>query len=74
MSTSILRNGSKRKNQGNWIGKAQSNEETKHNQQGKEKYVRKKDLMQATCPSCEQMGHHARDCTEPKKVFSNNSQ
>ena len=30
MSTSNSRNGSKRKDQGNWIGKIQSNEETEH--------------------------------------------
>ena len=71
MSTSNSRNRSKRKDQGNWIIKAQSNEGTEHDQQGKEKCVRNKDLMQAKSLNCDQMGHHACDWTNPKKVLSN---
>ena len=45
MSSSNCRNGSKRKDQGNWIGKARSNAGTDYDQQGKGKCARKKDLM-----------------------------
>jgi len=69
MLTSNSWNGSERKDQGNWIGKAQSNEKPEHDQQGKEKYAKKKDLMQAKWPNCDKMGHHTCDCTEPKKVY-----
>ena len=71
LSTSNSRNGFKRKNQGNWIGKNQSNEESEHDQQGKEKCARGKDLMQAQCLNCDQMGHNTHDCTEPMNVLSN---
>ena len=71
LSTSNSNNSSKRKDQGNWIGKTQSKEETEYDQQDKEKYTRKKDLMEAKWITCDQMGHHACDCTEPKKVLSN---
>jgi len=71
LSTSNSWNGSKRKDQGNWIDKTWSNEETEHDKQSKEKCSRKKDLMEAKCLNYDQMGHHACDCTEPKKVLSN---
>ena len=74
MSTSSSSNGFKRNDQWNWISKAQSNEGTKYDQQGKEKCAWKKDLMQAKCFNYDQMGHHARDCAEPKKVLNNISQ
>jgi len=70
MSTSNSRSGSKRKDQGNLISKTQSNEETEYDQQGKEKFARKKDLMEAKCLNCDQIGYHARGCIEPKKVLS----
>ena len=74
ISTFNSKNGSKKKDQGNQIDKTQSNEETEHDQQGKEKCVRKKDLMEAKYLNYDQMGHHARGCTEPHKVLSNISQ
>ena len=74
MSTSNSRNGCKRKNQENQIGMAKSNKGTEYDQQGKEIYATKKDLMQSKCLNSDQMGHDARDCTKPKKVLSNNFQ
>ena len=53
LPASNSRNGSKRKDQGNWIGKTQSNEETEHSQLGKEKCARKKNLMEAKCLNCD---------------------
>ena len=71
LSTSNSRNGPKRKSQENWTDKDGSNEEPKHDQQGKEKCARKKDLMHTKRLNYDQMGYHARDCIEPKKVLSN---
>jgi len=71
ISTSNSRNGSKMKDYGNWTGNATPHEEPEHEQQGKEKCARKKDLMQAKCLKCDQIGHHTCGGAEPKKALSN---
>jgi len=71
MSNSNLRNGPKRKIQGNWVSKVQSSEKPQHDQQGKEKRAGKKNLTEVKCFNYDQMGHYARGCSEPKKVLHN---
>ena len=52
-----------------WQGSV--NGELEHDQQGNEECTRKKNLMESKRLNYDQMGHHARDCTELNKVLGN---